>query len=154
MESPPLPLILIESTPLSERPRERCLQTGTACLSLRECLALILGSGPPGIGCLGLAHLILTRPGPGMSPSDEERAFFTALELTGMTHLQGFHGLGPSGQAKILAAFELAKRYVFYRMQKSTVQKNTISHLANQALTCISQKLRAEVQEWFGFLPL
>lgn len=143
--------------PLSERPRERCLDTGPTCLSLRECLALILGSGPPGIGCLGLATNILGKPGSGLSTQEEERAFFTSLEVSGGSYLKGISGLGPAGQAKLLAAFEVGRRYSLYRnriFRSNQPQKSTIAELAREALSKISGKNRSEPQEWFGFIPI
>src|SRR6476620_10690599 len=68
--------LMIRNLPYLERPRERCLDSGPSCLSLRECIAVILCSGPPGIGSLGIASRILERPGSGLGTSLEERAFF------------------------------------------------------------------------------
>jgi DNA repair protein RadC len=146
----------IQNTPLLERPRERCLETGPNCLSLRECLAVILGSGPPGIGCLGLAAHIIQKPGPGLAPSDEERAFFTAMENSGLTYLKEIDGLGPAGQSRILAAFELGRRYALFRHQgkKTDFKKLSFSNITFEALGKITQNQRNEPHEWLGFVPL
>jgi DNA repair protein RadC len=132
------------------------LETGPTCLSLRECLAILLGSGPPGLGCLGLAGQILEKPGKGLGNSEEERAFFTAIELLGITHLKNLPGLGPAGQARILAAFELGRRYAFfrYRFHKVKKSKQSLPDLALRALNQLSQKQRTEPQEWLGFVPI
>ncbi len=145
-----------------EKPRERCLETGPACLSLRECLALILGSGPPGSGCLGLAHRILSRPGEGLDPTEEERAFFMGMESCGRSHLIEIRGLGPAGQARILAAMEIGRRYALFRTSHERVKRgrsssdvgNSPARLALQALQRVSDRLRFESQEWFGFVPV
>ena len=145
---------MIQTTPLSERPRERCLQAGPSSLSLRECLALILNSGPPGVGALGLAHQILNIPGDGLSPLEEEIAFFTALEGRGNAYLKAISGLGPAGQARILAAFEIGRRYAIHR--SSFIEPNlvplSVSKLATQALTRVSLESRTDSHEWLGFV--
>jgi DNA repair protein RadC len=148
--------MVIEATPISERPRERCLQKGPASLSLRECLALILGSGPPGIGCLGIAENILNKPGKGLPAAEEERAFFSALEISGTGHLTEINGLGPAGQSKILAAFELGRRYADYRSDIPATENTSSTFskdLTLQALKKVSNAKRSAPQEWFGFVP-
>jgi DNA repair protein RadC len=149
-------MAIIQNTPIQERPRERCLETGASCLSLRECLSLILGSGPPGIGCMGLATQILEKPGTGLDVSAEEKAFFMAMETAGTAHVKEVNGLGPALQARILAAFELGRRYSVYRYEHSRAQRSTLpqSTLARQALRKISQKDRSEPKEWLGFVPI
>ena len=153
--------LILKSFPNSERPRERCLGAGSSCLSLRECLALILNSGPVGVGCLGLASRILDRPTSWGHPTEEERAFFIAMEATGAEFLREIDGLGPSQHARLLAAFELGKRYTRYRFNNIPPHQNTdppepmaVSKVANRALQKISLKYRNESQEWLGFVPL
>jgi DNA repair protein RadC len=140
--------------PASERPRERCLENGAQALSLRECLAVILGSGPPGAGSLGLATRILTRPGPGLNRPDEERAFFTAMENSGLSHLVEIPGLGPAGKARLLAAFEIGRRYANYRQTPVRQAPASLDELATQALTRVTPELRNEAREWLGFVCL
>lgn len=147
---------MIKPIPPFERPRERCLTIGPSCLSLRECLALILGSGPPKKGCLGVASDILQHPGEGLSSEDEETAFFTAMEISGNSYLKNLPSLGSAGRAKILAAFELGRRYALHRSQKHRERpprSSTLLPISLQALLRISQKDRSEPQEWFGFIP-
>jgi DNA repair protein RadC len=144
----------ITQTPVSERPRERCLSRGASSLSLRECLALILGSGPPGVGCLGLAHRIATRPGEGLSATEEERAFFTSIEVSPTALMQEIPGLREANQAKLLAAFEIGRRYALFRENRQgihTLRKN--ADLSDLALLKISHELRSEAREWLGFIP-
>ena len=148
---------MIQETPLSERPRERCLDFGPSCLSLRECLALILGSGPKGVGCLGLATLILQRPGRGLGEPNEERAFFNAMEASSGGYLKEILGLGPAGQAKVLAAFELGRRYALHRtvhLGENPQYLTSLSKAATKVLSRISLKLRSASQEWIGFIPI
>jgi DNA repair protein RadC len=144
----------MNAIPLCERPRERCLHQGPGTLSLRECLAVILGSGPPGEGSLGLAHSILQRPGPGLSTSDEERAFFTAMEGSGPGHLDAIEGLGPAGKARLLAAFELGRRYTNYRQAPARRAPHALPDLTREALARVDESLRNEPREWLGFVPI
>ena len=152
----------IALVPVQEKPRERCLETGPSCLSLRECLALILGSGPPGSGCLGLAQKILTRPGDGLGSSEEERAFFMGIETCGRSHLLDIPGLGPAGQARILAAVEMGRRYALFRTssdrlkrsQKASGSADSQARLAIQSLQRVSELERNAAHEWFGFVPV
>ena len=147
---------MIKKTPLFERPRERCLRSSAQCLSLRECIAIILGSGPPGQGALGVADQILKQPGDGLSPTEEAHAFFSALESRGNAYLTSISGLGPAGKSKILAVFEIARRYALSRStsQKAEQQALSIPELAAHALNRVSPEYRSEPQEWFGFVPL
>ena len=149
-------MLRIAETPPAERPRERCLNQGPRCLSLRECIALILGSGPPGLGSLGVASGLLERPGAGLSGEDEERALFTAMEVSSGAHLKNLPGLGDAGQARLLAAFELCRRYALFRERVHVKPRLARSRLApsRQALFQVDPTLRCEAQEWLGFVPL
>ena len=146
---------MILKTPQHERPRERCLRASAQCLSLRECLAILLGSGPPGQGALGLATRLLTQPGEGLGPCEEEIAFFTSLESRGTAYLNNVSGLGPAGQAKILAAFEIGRRYALFRnpIVKPDLVSLTVPEVAARALNRVSPENRASPQEWLGFVP-
>ena len=146
----------IEAIRSDERPRERCLSRGPRCLSLRECVALILNSGPPNIGCLGLASRILEKQGQGLNVDEEERAFFSAMEVSAFAFLGEIPGLGPSGRARLLAAFELGRRYAVFR-ERILAQPSpdlSTSDMQKEAITKISSELRSEPQEWLGFVPL
>lgn len=148
----------ISKTPLSERPRERCLAEGAQALSLRECLAILIGSGPKQVGCMGVADALLKKPGADLEKTLEEEAFFNGLEGTGSSYLKNIYGLGPSSQAKILAAFELARRYQLFReeLRNNAHQKNKLqlSKLQKQSLQKIPKRKRAETKEWLGFVPV
>lgn len=153
----PLLISLMDSTPPSERPRERCLTQGARCLSLRECMALILGSGPRGVGCMGVASSILSRAGEGLPEDEQERAFFTALETSGGAHLQGIAGLGEANQARVLAAFELGRRYANYREKNRQLEprpKGRSSSLPEEAFDRIEASWRSEPKEWLAFVPV
>ena len=146
---------MIRITPEAERPRERCLNKGAESLSLRECLALVVGSGPKGVGCLGVASEILARPGSGLSGADEERALFHAIELRASGVLDGVSGMGDASRARVLAVFELARRYAVYREQIKRPRYYTplAPELAKRALDKVPVSLRNEPREWLGFVP-
>lgn len=143
--------------PETERPRERCLEKGARSLSFRECLALILNSGPRGRGSLGLAQDLLDRPGTGLNEAEQMRAFFLAMEVSSDAYLEGLSGLGSASQARLLAAFELARRYALFREgrnhQSAPLQAQTLMKVAQTALTRVPLEKRAEEQEWLGFIP-
>lgn len=147
-------IAMILATPLSERPRERCLRQGAHVLSLRECVALLIHSGPPRVGSLGLAMALLHRPGQTLSENEQERAFFCALETSGLAHLQGIDGLGPAAQARILAAFELGRRYSLHRLRAQTPPALRPKGLRMAAHRQIDDSLRLSAQEWLGFVPV
>jgi DNA repair protein RadC len=153
----------LKSFPPSERPRERCLERGARCLSLRELLALLIHTGPPGIGALGLAALFLDRPGAGLGEREQERALFTALESSSdgddRGGLSDIRGLGPAARARVLAAFELGRRYAHHRETvrgKSRLNEPMVrgSRLFGAAAARISPEFRQEPREWLGFVPL
>lgn len=143
----------IAPLPESERPRERCLLRGADCLSLRECLAIILGTGPPRLGCLGLAQQMLDLPGQGLSEADAERAFFTALEISGPAALENASGLGRAGKARVLAGFELARRYAIFREARRRPLASPLPESRHAALARVGPELRADAREWLGFVP-
>lgn len=158
-----IPTPTINEIPNSERPRERCLKQGAGCLSLRECLALIIGTGTKEQSCLGLAESILSRPGEGLPEAEKERIFFTAMESAAeVTILSGLPGLGSANQARFLATFELARRYSSFResnyrearRSKRNQGAKERTALPEQAINIVPPRWRALPQEWLAFIPL
>lgn len=150
MKTSPTPLLP------EERPRERCLSQGARCLSLRECLAVVFGSGPTGQGALGLAHSVLSKSGDPANAMEQESAFFTALEAEGTAHLHGVRGLGDAHRARVLAAFEIGRRYANFR-DRTRVRnrpKRRPHLLASHALELIDAPWKCEPKEWLGFVPV
>lgn len=141
----------------SERPRERCLASGAQALSLRECLALLLGSGPPGAGALGLASRVLQSSGMDLdSPEEElERAFFMLCENSAAGSAWAeIPGLGDAGRARLLAAFEIARRYRAFRSARAPEAKTRSAFdLPLTALARIDSGHRCCAHEWLGFVP-
>jgi DNA repair protein RadC len=155
-----------------ELPRERCLIHGPRTLSLRECVALVLGTvtlpedpaedaaeGSGRLpGGLRLASRLLERPGAGLSEAETQRAFFQAMEISGEAHLAGIPGLGSAGRARLLAAFELGRRYAVHREARlggrSRAPGALRASVIDRAAARIPAQKRLEAREWLGFVPL
>jgi DNA repair protein RadC len=91
--------LLISDLPVRERPRERLAALGTAALADRELVAVLLGTGAPGLGAHTLAERLLGQFG---SVAGIARAH--PADLASVT------GVGPAKAATLAAAFELARR--------------------------------------------
>jgi DNA repair protein RadC len=95
----PTPLSLRE-LPASERPRERLRALGGHCLSPRELLAVLVGSGGPDASALEVADRILHRV----------RGRLRGLATLDPADLEGVPGVGRATAARIMAALELGRR--------------------------------------------
>lgn len=153
----------IKNIPLEERPRERCIKHGADCLSIRELLALIIGSGPRGKGCLGLAEEIVLR---GCGPSgsvrkstseDDDLMIFRRMRDDGGPLLTDIKGLGAASKARLLATFDFARRYSIFIENHSAEKKpskRSLSKLKNLAAKEIPARLSRSRKEWVGFIPV
>lgn len=83
-----------------DRPRERLRQVGVRGLSLRELLALVVGSGGPGHSAWNVAERILDRG------SGDVRS----LARLSPAVFEGIPGVGEAVSARIAAALELGRR--------------------------------------------
>lgn len=90
----------IQDMPRVERPREKLMRYGPEKLGEEELLAVLLRTGMRGRNALELAGDLLRRFG---------RA---DLAKAGYAELHAAPGLGPARACEILAAFELARRYL------------------------------------------
>lgn len=137
------------------QPRERCLFHGSNTLSLKECLSILIGSGSSSISCSEIAELILNKAMGEDSPAiEKDRAFFQSMELNAVAHVQNIHGLGPAGQTRILAAFEIGRRFSLFSQKIQYTGPLQLSKITQQALTKIASPFRHESREWLGFVPL
>lgn len=144
---------MIRDLPLVERPREKCETHGVETLSIRELLALLLGSGPRGKGALGSAADFLE----GFCGKDwNEESFFSMFSsLQSSEPLSPFFGWAQ--RCRILAAVEIARRYQeFCRKSESLLVQNTktISQFRKAVFKKISLARRASSQEWVGFVVM
>ncbi|MGN6185688.1 MAG: RadC family protein [Thermoanaerobaculia bacterium] len=83
--------------PIDDRPRERLLRHGAQTLSNSELIAILLGSGVPGMNAIQLARTLLDEGISGIQKRDHQ-------------YLQEVSGIGPAKAARVLAAFELGRR--------------------------------------------
>ncbi len=90
---------LIADLPYDDRPRERLSMHGADTLSDAELLAILLGSGTQGKNAIQLGRELLSRGGK------------TALAKRDAKQLAAYRGMGPAKAARVVAAFELARRY-------------------------------------------
>jgi DNA repair protein RadC len=90
---------LISDLANTERPRERFEQMGAGGASQRELLAILLRTGPRGIGVLKLADELLRKFG-GLN----------GLARASLGELKGVHGVGRVKAVELKAALELGRR--------------------------------------------
>lgn len=89
----------IKDLPEFKRPREKLLEQGPQALSNAELLAILLRTGVEGKSALDLAQTILEKAGPN-------------LPQLGIEDLQSIPGIGEAKACQIVAAFELARRFL------------------------------------------
>lgn len=89
---------LICDLPVDERPRERLMRHGAATLSDAELIAIFLGSGVQGRNAIQLARDLIAGD-------------FHALATREAADLAKLSGIGEAKAARVLAAFEVARRF-------------------------------------------
>ena len=94
---------------LEDRPREKLLLKGSRELSNAELLAILLGSGSITESAVDLSKRIMK------AYNDDLSEFFGAS----IADLQKFKGVGEAKSVTIMAAIELARRYVASKEQKT-----------------------------------
>lgn len=113
-----------------EQPRERLEKYGPDKLSDAELLAILLRTGPKGIGVLDLSKKILRQ--------------FMGVKLanTGFKELKNFYGLGPAKACEIVACFELGRRML--------KDKQSMLILSPQEVWVQLKDVRAQHKEHFA----
>jgi len=122
----------LKDIPEFERPREKLVAKGPVALSDQELIAILVGSGVKGRDALEIGSTILRILGDDMD------------QLT-IAKLQAIEGVGSIKACRILAGFELARRYLFK-------EKKAI-HCADDALPFI-QHIADKKQEYFICMSL
>ena len=89
----------IKDLPISDRPREKALEKGISSLTESELLALILGSGKPGLNAVELSMVLLDGYG-GLS----------GLARAPYQSLLEYSGLSEGKTLRLMATFELTKK--------------------------------------------
>lgn len=105
----------IQDLPPADQPRERLQQFGVRQLSDSELLAVLLGSGIPGLSALQVSRQLLT-------------SAHRDLHLMARFSLQDFRrqpGIGQVGAMRLVAAFELARRRDAAQMRKGAKITNS-----------------------------
>jgi len=147
-------LTQIKKIPIEERPRERCLLYGPQTLSLRECLAILIGSGPQKIGCLGVAKNILNKSQKHLHAEEAEHAFFANFHSFSEV-LANTKGLGNASLARILVALDLGRRYHEHLVANTPDERGiTKDNLEKNILKRIPTTFRSMSKEWIGFVPV
>lgn len=98
----------IKSWAKDDRPREKLLMHGADSLSNAELLAILIGSGVPGISAVELMRQVLSEHGDSLR----------VLGKTSVEKLQEFKGVGEAKAIKILAACKLASRRMSEEVQE------------------------------------
>jgi len=142
----------------SEQPRERCLSHGAFCLSLRECLALILGTGSGSRSPMDIARTLLERTGRDLPEDAESRGFFRAMESSPDALLDRALGIGPAHQARLMAAFELGRRYAAYLLGHQgplpAPAHECGQNLRERAVAQVPPSAWLDPREWLGIVPV
>ncbi len=122
--------IRIAELPVALRPREKLLAHGAGALDDVELVALLLRSGPPGRGALGLATELIERLG-GIGP----------LLRADVAVLRGTPGIGAAKYAELAAVLELARRAL-----GETLRRDVAFH--------DPQTVRDYLRLWLGAEPI
>ncbi|AWY41913.1 DNA repair protein RadC [Pseudomonas putida] len=128
----------IRDWPAAERPREKLLEQGSACLSDAELLAIFLRTGVSGKSAVDLARHLLSQFGSLRSLLEADLAAFS-------TQL----GLGPAKFAQLQAVLEMSRRHLAERLRLKPALENP--HAVRDYLKAM---LRHEPHEVFGCLFL
>lgn len=91
----------ITDWPTQQRPREKLLQTGAACLSDAELLAIFLRTGTPGMNAVDIAQHLL-----------QQFHGLPALLGASQSLFCAHKGLGPAKYCQLQACVEMTKRYL------------------------------------------
>jgi DNA repair protein RadC len=106
--------MLLEDLPKTTRPREKLLAMGSHTLTDAELLAVMLGTGLPGLNVLQLAHSLL-----------ENFQGLAGLLQASSADLRAAKGLGGSARrAQLLAVLEMSRRVLLQKMRKRDVMNN------------------------------
>lgn len=115
---------------------------------LGKCLARVASSEKA-------ARSVFSRVGPDLPVPELERAFFNFLENPEASPLLAdVPGLARSSRERLLASFELARRYAAHRESRLRARAPAFSSDPRSAsLARIPETLRCETREWLGFVP-
>lgn len=104
--------VRIQDLPRQERPRERFLRLGPSALSDVELLAILLGTGAPGMDALELARRLIAR-------FDS----LAGLARSQIGQLERERGIGPAKAIHLSASFELGSRLARERVSRERIDR-------------------------------
>lgn len=135
----------IADLPLSERPRERLMESGAKNLSTAELIAILLGTGQGKgkLSAVGLGQYILNQL------SINQRDPLDVLRDISPMELMTIPGVGPAKASAILAGVELGKRTFQFRPHARAIIDSP-----QAAASAFSHELMWQCQERFAVLLL
>ncbi|MEL7645696.1 MAG: DNA repair protein RadC [Anaerolineaceae bacterium] len=113
------------------RPRERLIAEGPQALSDGELMAVLLGSGMPGVNAIDLGNQILM-----------ELGGFAGINRTDVAELENIPGVGRAKAARIKAAVELGNR-----LSKERTETRTVIRSPEDVVRLVGLELRGKEQE-------
>ena len=132
--------IMVRDLPFDERPREKLIASGAACLSNVELLAILLRTGTKEQSVIRVAEQVLAR---------YKDIGITAMMNMSVTELAAVHGVGTVKAATILAALELGRR-----ISQKAAEKVEIVHGPEDAAHYAMPRFRFEQREHFAVMLL
>lgn len=117
---------------LADRPREKLLRKGVSALSDFELLEILIGSGTASADVSFIAGKVQKQ----LSKGTDSVTYETLTTI---------HGMGPAATCKILAALEVAQRYLLRDVEPLKTQKDILARLDD---------IRTKQQEYFVCLSL
>ncbi len=123
----------IKDIPKLDRPREKLLARGAEALSDAELLAVIIGRGVPGQDVLQVAAAV------------EKVIANTPPDRITVDQLTTIRGMGTAKAAQVIAAFEIARRYILRERVRITSADDVLPFV---------HEIRDKHQEYFVCLSL
>ena len=132
--------IMVRDLPIDERPREKLMAAGAACLSNVELLAILLRTGTRDNSVLRVAEQVLAR---------YKDVGITAMMSMSVAELSSVQGVGAVKAATILAAVELGRR-----LSQKAAEKVEIVHGPEDVAHYAMPRFRFEQKEHFAVMLL
>ncbi|MBQ7479341.1 MAG: DNA repair protein RadC [Selenomonadaceae bacterium] len=132
--------IMVRDLPIDERPREKLMAAGAACLSNVELLAILLRTGTRENSVLRVAEQVLAR---------YKDVGITAMMSMSVAELSSVQGVGAVKAATILAAVELGRR-----LSQKAAEKVEIVHGPEDVAHYAMPRFRFEQKEHFAVMLL
>lgn len=132
--------IMVRDLPIDERPREKLMADGAACLSNVELLAILLRTGTKEHSVLRVAEQVLAR---------YKDVGITAMMSMSVAELSSVQGIGAVKAATILAAVELGRR-----LSQKAEEKVEIVHGPEDVAHYAMPRFRFEQKEHFAVMLL